>query len=186
MASVNIGPNAFVEVDYVLLDQSGEILDDSSADGGEPIRYVHGYGMLVPGLEKRLAGLTEGEDRELVVPAEEAYGLRDDELVFTAPRTAAADAEEGDEVVIEDEDGEEAVAHVVEVKDDEVVLDGNHPLAGLTLRYRVHVRSVRPATPQEIEQAAAAFDEDRAAVEPPDELVPLFSLSRGRKPGPPS
>jgi FKBP-type peptidyl-prolyl cis-trans isomerase SlyD len=186
MGVVQIGPNAFAEVDYVLLSEDGEVLDDSSAEGGEPIRYVHGYGMLVPGLERRLAGLAEGEDGEIVVPAEEAYGLRDEELVYAIERSAAPDAEEGDELVIEDEDGDEAVAHVVEVGDDELLVDGNHPLAGLTLRYRVHVQSVRPATAEEITQAAAAFDEERDAAEPAGELIPLFSLSRPRKPDLPS
>jgi len=186
MRVVNIGPNAFAEVDYVLLAEDGEVLDDSSEEGGEPIRYVHGYGMLVPGLERQLAGLDAGENRELVVPPEEAYGLRDEELVYALDRSSAPDAEEGDELVIEDEDGDEAVVHVVEVGPDEILVDGNHPLAGLTLRYRVHVQSVRAATPEEIEQAASAFEEDRDAAEPGGELVPLFSLSRPRKPDPPS
>ena len=114
---------------------------------GEPLRYVHGYGMLVPGLEKGLSGLGPGDAAEIVVPPEEAYGLHDEELVFAIDRSDAPNAGEGDEVVLEDEDGDEAVARVVEVGDEELVVDGNHPLAGMTLRYRVHVREVREATP---------------------------------------
>ena len=56
---MRIQPNVFAEVDYVLSGEDGEVLDDSSAEDGGPLRYVHGYGMLVPGLEKRL----EGHDR---------------------------------------------------------------------------------------------------------------------------
>src|SRR6185312_6405183 len=141
--AVRIGPNAFAEIEYVLEGEDGEVLDDSSANGGEPIRYVHGYGMLVPGLEKRLTGLEKGETAEIVVPPEEAYGLHDDELVFAIDKSDAPEADEGDELVLEDDEGDEAVAHVVEVKEDELVVDGNHPLAGLTLHYRVHVRDVR-------------------------------------------
>jgi len=184
---MRIQPNAFAEVDYVLEGEDGEVLDDSSAEDGEPLRYVHGYGMLVPGLEKRLTGLSAGESAEIVVPPEEAYGLHDDELVYSIDRSEAPNASEGDEVVLEDEDGDEAVAHVVEVSDDELVIDGNHPLAGLTLRYKVAVREVREATPEEISRAATAFEEMQEATEPRDELVPLFSLNRNhRKPDPPS
>ncbi len=91
-------------------------------------------------------------------------------------------------MVLEDDDGDEAVAHVVEASEDELVVDGNHPLAGLTLHYRVHVRAVREATAEEIASAASAFDEDRESAEPPDPdaLIPLFSLNRSRKAGPPS
>jgi len=181
--SVRIGPNAFAEIDYILEGEDGDVLDDSAAENGEPLRYVHGYGMLVPGLEKRLEGLAEGDHADIVVPPEEAYGLHDEELVYAIDRKDAPSAHEGDEVVLEDEDGDEAVAHVVEVGDDELVVDGNHPLAGLTLRYRVTVRSVRDATAEEIERAARSFDEQREASEPHDPnaaLIPLFSLTRKR------
>lgn len=185
---VRIGPNAFAEIEYVLEGEDGEVLDDSSANGGEPIRYVHGYGMLVPGLEKRLTGLEKGQTAEIVVPPEEAYGLHDAELVFSIDKSDAPDAAEGDELVLEDDEGDEAVAHVVEVKGDDLLVDGNHPLAGLTLRYRVHVRDVREATAEEIARAATAFDEQRDSNEPPDPdgLIPMFSLNRSRKAGPPS
>ncbi len=183
---MQIGPNAFAEVDYVLSGEDGEVLDDSSADDGEPLRYIHGYGMLVPGLEKRLAGLAAGDAIDIVVPPEEAYGVHDDELVYAIDRTEAPTASEGDEVVLEDEDGDEAVAHVIEVSDEEILVDGNHPLAGLTLRYRVNVREVREATPDEIARAAKAFDELDERSQPKDELVSLFSLNRNRKPDPPS
>jgi FKBP-type peptidyl-prolyl cis-trans isomerase SlyD len=184
---VRIGPNVYAEVDYVLEDELGEVLDDSSAEDGEPLRYVHGYGMLVPGLEKRLEGLDQGARAEVVVPPEEAYGLHDDELVYAVDRELAPSACEGDEIVLESEEGVERVTHVVEVGNEEVLLDGNHPLAGLTLRYRLTVREVREATHDEIERAATAFDEQREHhhdVRDPD-LVPLLSLTR-RKGGLPN
>jgi FKBP-type peptidyl-prolyl cis-trans isomerase SlyD len=179
---VRIGPNVFAEVDYVLEDEAGELLDDSKSDEGEPMRYVHGYGMLVPGLEKRLEGMSVGDQAEIVVPAEEAYGLHDEDLVYAIDKSDAPEAKEGDEVVLEDEDGDEAVATVVEVGDEELLVDGNHPLAGLTLRYRVTVREVREATTEEIERAAGAFEDAQKATEVPDPnaLVPLFSLTKKR------
>jgi FKBP-type peptidyl-prolyl cis-trans isomerase SlyD len=184
---VRIQPNVFAEVDYVLEGEDGEVLDDSSQADGQPLRYVHGYGMLVPGLERRLTGLSPGETADIVVPPEEAYGLHDDDLVYALDRSDAPSAGEGDEVVLEDEDGDETVAHVVEVSEEEVVVDGNHPLAGLTLRYRVNVREVREATADEIARAASAFEEIREKSEPrAQELIPLFALNRARKPDPPS
>jgi FKBP-type peptidyl-prolyl cis-trans isomerase SlyD len=88
--------------------------------------------------------------------------------------------------VAESPDGEEAVLRVIEVKPDAVVLDGNHPLAGETLHYSVVVREVRPATEEEIERAAAGFEEAGEGFElPPAEtngaLGNLVQLG-GKKP----
>jgi FKBP-type peptidyl-prolyl cis-trans isomerase SlyD len=151
-----------VTIDYVLKDGEGEVLDTSHGDEGEPIAYVHGYGMLVPGLEAGLAGLRVGEEREILVPADEGYGERDEDLVMEVDRSdfpEPAKVSEGDEFVAESADGEEVVMRVVELRDDSVVVDANHPLAGMTLHYSVRVRDVRAATDQEIADATADMDE---------------------------
>jgi FKBP-type peptidyl-prolyl cis-trans isomerase SlyD len=168
-AKPTIEPNARVVLDYTLRDAEDDILDASDGEGGEPIVYVHGYGMLVPGLERALAGLAVGEQKDVVVEPEEGFGERDEELVLEIDRSEMPrpDAVEvGDELVAESPDGEEAVMRVIEVTDDAVVLDGNHPLAGETLRYSVVVRDVRPATEEEIEEAAAGFEEAEEAWTP--------------------
>jgi FKBP-type peptidyl-prolyl cis-trans isomerase SlyD len=150
-----------------------DVLDTSDAEDGEPIVYVHGYGMLVPGLEKALTGLAEGDEKDVVVPPEEGFGERDEELVLEVDRSEMPRPDVvavGDELVAESPDGEEAVLRVIEVKPDAVVLDGNHPLAGETLHYSVVVREVRPATEEEIERAAAGFEEAAEGFElPPSE-----------------
>jgi FKBP-type peptidyl-prolyl cis-trans isomerase SlyD len=159
-----IQPNSFVTLDYVLTDTKGTILDKSEGEGGEPIRYVHGYGMLVPGLEAGLVGLGIGEKKKIVVPAEAGFGERDEELVLEIDRGEFPDPEKvvpGDEFVAESPDGEEVVMRVVELRDDSVMVDANHPLAGATLHYLVEVREVRDATEAEIEAAAAEFDDAR-------------------------
>jgi FKBP-type peptidyl-prolyl cis-trans isomerase SlyD len=180
---MKIEANSYALVDYELLSDAGESLDDSAAEDGKPIRYVHGYGMLVPGLEGRLAGLGAGDKKELLVPAAEAYGEHDDELVYELERSEIdGDVEEGDEIVLEADDGEQRVVYVVELLDDVIVVDGNHPLAGVDLRYRVHVREVREATHDEIARAAS----DLESVEPHvhgadcahDHEAPLMSLGR--------
>lgn len=157
-----IAPNSWVVLDYVLEGEDGEVLDESTGEGGEPIRYVHGYGMLVPGLEKRLLGLDSGTNHEFVVPADEAYGTYDEELVMEIDRAEIPNSEtvgEGDELIATDPDGDEAVLRVVEVKTDAVVVDGNHPLAGLALKYKITIREVRAATEAEVAAAATSFEE---------------------------
>lgn len=167
----HIEPNARVVLEYTLRDVDDDVLDTSDAEDGEPIVYVHGYGMLVPGLEKALTGLAIGEAKDVIVPPEEGFGERDEELVLEVDRSEMPRPDVvavGDELVAESPDGEEAVLRVIEVKPDAVVLDGNHPLAGETLRYSVLVRDVRPATDEEIERAAAGFDEAEEGFELPE------------------
>jgi FKBP-type peptidyl-prolyl cis-trans isomerase SlyD len=157
-----IQANTHVTIDYVLTDDDGDVLDASSGEGGEPITYVHGYGMLVPGLEGALTGLTVGEARDVLVPADAGYGERDEELMMEVEKSDfpnPAQIAEGDEFVAETPDGEEMMMRVVEVSDDGVVVDANHPLAGMTLHYSVKVRAVRAATEEEIASAAAEFEE---------------------------
>jgi FKBP-type peptidyl-prolyl cis-trans isomerase SlyD len=171
LSELAIQPNIHVTLEYELKDDDGEILDASDAEGGEPIRYVHGYGMLVPGLEAALVGLRAGDEREVVVPAEAGYGERDETLVLEIERSEFPDPkaiEEGDEFIAESPDGDEIAMNVVEVKDDVVVVDANHPLAGMTLHYKVKVRDVRPATEAEVESAAADLDEAHEHVHGPD------------------
>jgi FKBP-type peptidyl-prolyl cis-trans isomerase SlyD len=170
-AESTIQANKHVVLDYELRADDGDLLDASEGEGGQPIRYVHGYGMLVPGLEAALAGLRAGDERDILVPAEAGYGEYDEELVLEIERSEfpePAAVTVGDEFVAESPEGEEIPMTVVEVKDDAVVVDANHPLAGVTLRYSVKVRDVREATQKEIDEAAAALDEAHEHVHGPD------------------
>lgn len=171
MSDLSIQPNTHVTLDYELKDDAGELLDASEGEGGEPIRYVHGYGMLVPGLEAALVGLHPGDERQIVVPAEAGYGERDESLVLEIDRSEFPDPkaiEAGDEFLAESPDGDEVTMNVVEVKDDVVIVDANHPLAGMTLHYQVKVRDVRQATEEEVERAASDLDDAHEHVHGPD------------------
>jgi len=155
-----IQANSFVTPDYTLRGDDGEVLDASEGEEGAPIEYVHGYGMLVPGLEAALVGLHAGDERDVVVPAEAGYGDYDEELLMEVDRSEFPDPGEvavGDELVAE-ADGDEVTMQVVEVKADVIVVDANHPLAGRTLHYSIKVRAFRDATADEIEKAAADFE----------------------------
>lgn len=168
---MKIQPNAFVSLDYTLHDDDGELLDESSGEGGQPIDYVHGYGMLVPGLEAALIGLEMGDEREIVVTAEEGYGEHDEDLVLEVERSEFPDpakVEPGDEFLAESPDGDDVPMRVVEVKGDSVVVDANHPLAGLALHYKVKVLVVRSATEEELETAARELSEAEEHEHGPD------------------
>ncbi len=160
-----IQPNAFVSLEYTLHDEEGELLDSSDpedGDDGHPIDYVHGYGMLVPGLEAALVGLETGDEREILVSAEDGYGEHDDDLVLEVERSEFPDPAKvvpGDEFVAESPEGDDVPMRVVEVKGDSVIVDANHPLAGVALRYNVKVLVVRKATEEEIESAARELAE---------------------------
>lgn len=169
---MQIAHNTYAVVSYRLSDAAGVVLEDS--DNGDPITYVHGYGMLVPGLEEGLLGLAVGDAKLIVVTPENGFGVRDEELVFSIPKSelpATDHIEAGDYIVAEDEGGDEADLRVVSVRDDHVVVDGNHELAGMTLHFAVVVREVRAATEEEKAAAARAFlDDDGAGVEKHPEL----------------
>jgi hypothetical protein len=107
-----VQPNSHVTVEYVLKDDEGEILDASNAEDGEPIEYVHGYGMLVPGLEAALVGSeAPGDKKKITVSADEGYGERDES---SCSRSTAASSRgrrrAGDEFVAESPDGDEVAS----------------------------------------------------------------------------
>ncbi len=174
-----IQPNARVVLDYTLEDGDGRVIDASHLEDGGPIVYVHGYGMIVPGLELALVGLRAGDTADVVLEPEKAFGERDEELVLEVDRTEfpnPANVEKGDEFVAESPDGVEIPMLVVEVKADSVVVDANHPLAGQTIHYRVKVREVAAASDEEVAAAAVEFEgagygEDEVSDQP--ELVTL-------------
>jgi FKBP-type peptidyl-prolyl cis-trans isomerase SlyD len=147
---MKIVENTVVTLEYVLKDDSGEILDSSD---GEPLEYLHGHGQLVPGLERELEGKTSGDSLNVKVPPEDAYGEHDPERVIEVERNELPEdltPEIGMELSTEGPDGEPLTMWVTEVSDDTVILDGNHPLAGQTLHFSIEVRSVRAATEEEL------------------------------------
>ena len=153
-----ISPGKHVVLDYVLSDEEGDVIQRSIEPNVGPLRYVHGYSPILPGLHSGLDGLGLGEKKQIRVPPEEAYGLADDDAIFEVERSELPDPENvkfGDEIVGEDEEGNEFAMHVIEVHEEHVVVDTNHPLAGFTLVWDVTVTDIRDATQQEIDSARA-------------------------------
>ncbi len=179
---MKIEPNMLVTLEYRLLDlESGDCLDDTTTQS-DPMSFVSGYGMVVPGLEAGLQGMSEGEMKRIELDPSAAFGLRDDELVFELPLSELPEGmkpKPGDELEIDtDEDGAETFV-VVEVSGENVLLDANHPLAGREVVYEVKVRGVRPATPEEIESAAEVFESAREEFGE-TEVQGLVTLKRGK------
>lgn len=151
MSIANIESGKVVFFHYTLTDDSGEVID--SSEGSEPLPYLHGAGNIVPGLERQMAGKQVGDRFQAVVPPEEGYGTVEGPGPQAIPREAFpedAELEEGMQFMAEAEDGEMIPLWVVSLDDETVIVDRNHPLAGATLHFDVHITEIRDATADEI------------------------------------
>ncbi len=143
-------------IDYRLKNEVGEVVD--SSEGGEDLVFMEGAKQVVLGLEKALAGREAGESLEVTVPPELAYGLHRDDLVqnvHISQFDGVAELKAG--MVFQTQSGEDRhIVKVVAIQGDQVIIDANHPLAGITLNFEVDVKSVREATDDELRQGYAA------------------------------
>lgn len=147
---MKISKHAAVTIHYSLSDAQGLLLE-SSFDA-EPMIYIQGTDNLIPGLEAELEGKVVGDKFEATIPAEQAYGEYHEGLKQEVPLVAFGDVEDivpGMRFIAETEMGQRPV-QVTEVKDDSVIVDGNHPLAGQSLTFNVEVIAVRETTAEEI------------------------------------
>ena len=148
---MQIEKNKVVEIDYTLKDENGDVLD--SSEGREPLSYIQGTGNLIPGVENALEGKSSGERVEITVPPETGYGVRDDSLLLTIEREKFGEVEDlkpGLRFRMDTPDGP-MIFTVVKLDETEVLVDGNHPLAGMTLNFDITVQSIREATTEELE-----------------------------------
>jgi len=121
--------------------------------------------------------MAAGETMEMVVPAEEGYGPRNEDLEHWVDRSDfPAGVEVDDEFEAENEDGEQITLRVVEIADDAILVDANHPLAGETLRFEVMVRAVRKATAEELADARRTAPRPRLMLAP---KAPAPALASG-------
>jgi FKBP-type peptidyl-prolyl cis-trans isomerase SlyD len=150
---MKIAKNTVVTVDYKLSDAQNNLIED----GRQPMVYLHGdYENTLPKIEEELDGKEVGYASTIQIEPEDAFGEYDPALVKVEPRNRLP---EPLEVGMQfegmpdgsDEEGEEAMIFTVtDIADDKVVLDGNHPLAGMALRFELSVADVRAATDEEI------------------------------------
>jgi FKBP-type peptidyl-prolyl cis-trans isomerase SlyD len=148
---VIIADNQVVSIHYTLTDGDGEMLDTSS--GSDPLTYLHGAQNIIPGLEAALTGKSVGDQLQVTIPPEDAYGVVDEDLVQVVPHGAFEgidDIEPGVQFEARSPEGDTQIVTVQGVSEEGVVIDGNHPLAGQVLRFDVTVEEVREPTEEEL------------------------------------
>jgi len=152
---MQVAQDKVVSIDYTLTGEDGKVID--SSQGREPLAYLHGAGNIIPGLENALEGKNEGEQVNVSIPPDQAYGQRDERMVQPVPRAAfqgVADIQPGMQFQANTNAGPRLIT-VVGVEGDQVTIDANHPLAGATLNFDVNVVNVRDATPEELSHGHA-------------------------------
>lgn len=162
---------------FDVFDADGEPLQD----GSTTMTAVFGYGSLLEAFEQRLEGLRAGDRRTIELPPERAYGRRNPKAIVEVDRSDfPPDVAPGDRFDAESEDGRPVVLQVLDVTEDAVILDTNHPLAGQRLRFEVEILEVRPATGEELAEAEARLAEEPTFPEesPAAQLIPPESLLR--------
>jgi FKBP-type peptidyl-prolyl cis-trans isomerase SlyD len=138
-----------VSIHYTLTNDSGEQLDSSL--GGEPLVYLHGVGNIIPGLEQALIGKQAGEKLNVTIAPAQAYGELDESMVQVVSRKMfdGMDIEIGMQFHADVSHGA-GIITIAEINGDDVTIDGNHPLAGVTLTFDVEVVDVRAASEDEL------------------------------------
>jgi FKBP-type peptidyl-prolyl cis-trans isomerase SlyD len=159
--NMQVAKNTVVTLDYSVADPDGELVDA----GQEPLVYLHGgYDDIFPMIEEAVQGKKIGESVVVKMQPDDAFGEYDAELVQMEPRSAfPKELEVGMqfEGVPEGADDDDILIYrVTEIADDKVMLDGNHPLAGMALVFTCTVTAVRPASAEEIEHGHFHGDGD--------------------------
>jgi FKBP-type peptidyl-prolyl cis-trans isomerase SlyD len=140
---------------YTLRDHEGRVLDSSA--GNPPVSYLEGAGQIIDGLDEQLRAVAAGVKTRVQVPAARAYGERDPAQVQRVKRSVLP--VEGEvklgETFRTGEDRDAPTVTVVGVEGDEVLLDANHPLAGVDLTFDVEIVTTRAATTEELSHGHA-------------------------------
>ncbi len=146
--------NCVVGIEYEVKEAGTTEVVDSNK-GAEPLEFIVGLGQVIPGLEKALVGMNEGESGDIMVSSADAYGDVNPEAVQTLPKDQfeGVDLIEGMTLYGQGEQGETVQVIVKSFDDKEVHVDFNHPLAGKDLMFSVTVLSAREATAEEIANA---------------------------------
>ncbi len=145
----------FVQVHYTGTFKDGKTFDSSK--GKDPLEVLAGQGMLIKGFDDALLDMAINEEKEIDIPADEAYGQPNKELVKTIPlKDLGADLkpEIGMTIGIRAPTGQVFPATIKEINDDVVVIDANHPLAGKDLHFKLKVVTTRKPTEEDLKKFA--------------------------------
>ncbi|MBJ2173715.1 peptidylprolyl isomerase [Aureibaculum sp. A20] len=145
---IQVKENNTVKVNYTGKLSDGQVFD--SSEGREPLEFTLGQGQLIPGFEKGLIDMKLNEKKTITIPKAEAYGDVNEQLIQEVNKTELPQDMEpkvGMGLVSKSPDGQEMNLMVVEVKDESIVIDGNHPLAGKDLIFDLEVIEIKDSEP---------------------------------------
>ena len=147
---MKISNESFVSIEYTLKLNSGEVADQSDPD--KPLGFVWGRGHIIPALEKAIEGLSEGESVSIDVKAIDGYGEKSPELIQELPKAHFPDGVEIKQGMVFQSPTPHGTLRfiVAEVKEDTILADLNHPMAGEDLHFDVKIVGVREATEEEL------------------------------------
>jgi peptidylprolyl isomerase len=134
--------------DQVRVHYTGQLADGKvfdSSHGSDPLEFQVGAGQVIQGFDEAVTGMSPGETRRVTIPARAAYGDRREELVVAVPRgrfPPEFEPEPGMNLAV-DQDGHQVMLTILSVTESEVVMDGNHPLAGEDLTFEVELVEIR-------------------------------------------
>ncbi|RJE76418.1 peptidylprolyl isomerase [Pseudoalteromonas citrea] len=146
---MKIAPNKVVKMHYSVLDNDKNTIDNSF--DGEPLLFIIGTGYLIPGLEDAIIDKSAGDTLSVTVEPAQGYGERHDELMQAVPKSMfdGMEIDVGMQFRASTDDGDQMVM-IIDIQDEEVIVDGNHPLSGITLHFDVEILEVRDATEDEL------------------------------------
>jgi FKBP-type peptidyl-prolyl cis-trans isomerase SlyD len=151
-SNLAVADDMVVGIAYQLWLDDGDLIDEASAS--EPFEFLYGHGNVIPGLETAIGGLKVGQVKKVTVAPADGYGEVNAEDSVLVPFDAFPEdlkLEEGLAMLMHDSETKEPIqAFVSEIRDDGVVMDLNHPLAGETLYFEVEVLSLRRPTEEEM------------------------------------
>ncbi len=147
---MKVAANKVVKMHYSVMDNNDNTIDNSF--DGEPLIFIVGTGYLIQGLEDALQGKEAGDTLSASIEPKDGYGERHNELMQAVPKSMfeGMEIEVGMQFRASTDDGDQSVM-IIEIQDEEVIVDGNHPLSGITLNFDVEILEVRDATEEELE-----------------------------------
>ena len=143
--------NKVVTMNFTLTDDTGNVID--STDTGQPFSYISGSGMVLPKLEEVVSGMIIGTKKQLKLEAKDGYGVYNDDAVQSVGKENFPEdfiLEAGMEYMASNPDGVQMPFIIINVEDETVTVDFNHPLAGKNLHFDIELLDVRNATAEEL------------------------------------
>ena len=137
---MTIEDGKFVKIEYTGTLDDGTVFD--STEGGEPLEFQLGGMQVIPGFETAIKEMELNMEKDVAIPTEEAYGQPRDDLIIEFPRSEIPEGEEivvGQQIVVTTDAGQPFPATVLELTDEIIKIDVNHPLAGKTLHFKLKV-----------------------------------------------